>query len=377
VSTPSDSPNQSGRVSRGTLLKRTGAIALGTSLFSMGDPLTVLAVQTKRTALKPDGDLAYFNWAQYINPKLLRGFEKEYGVKVKESNFTNMETMLAKIRAGVKYDVAFPEAQTAAQLVQAKLLAPLDHAKLTNWGQVNEAFHNPWYDAGAKFTVPYAIWTTGIAYRTDKVKGMTKSWNDLWNHPEAAKHTYLLDDFREVIGMGLLKTGTDDVNSKSSSAVGKAQSEILKLKPRLRGFTSLNTEMANGTSWLTHMWSGTVYQALLASKHPELLHYQVNKEGIPVGSDTMVAFKNAPHPNTATLFIDYMLRAEVAAKNSNFISFANSNAASWPMVDAAVKNNPGIFPTPEAMKKLVPDLPETAEFTRQLTRTWTRFRTGK
>ena len=121
VSTPPDSPNQSGRVSRGTLLKRTGAIALGTSLFSMGDPLTVLAVQTKRTALKPDGDLAYFNWAQYINPKLLRGFEKEYGVKVKESNFTNMETMLAKIRAGVKYDVAFPEAQTAAQLVQAKL----------------------------------------------------------------------------------------------------------------------------------------------------------------------------------------------------------------------------------------------------------------
>jgi spermidine/putrescine transport system substrate-binding protein len=321
VSTPPDSPNQSGRVSRGTLLKRTGAIALGTSLFSMGDPLTVLAVQTKRTALKPDGDLAYFNWAQYINPKLLRGFEKEYGVKVKESNFTNMETMLAKVRAGVKYDVAFPEAQTAAQLVQAKLLAPLDHDALANWGQVNEAFHNPWYDAGAKFTVPYAIWTTGIAYRTDKVKGMTGSWKDLWNHPEAAKHTYLLDDFREVLGMGLLATGTKDVNSKSSSAVGKAQSEILKLKPRLRGFTSLNTEMANGTSWLTHMWSGTVYQALLASKHPELLKYQVNKEGIPVGSDTMVQFKNAPHPNTASLFIDYMLRPENSSANVKVIGY--------------------------------------------------------
>ena len=121
MSTPTDSPNQPGRVNRGTLLKRTAGIALGTSLYSFGDPLTVLAVQTKPKALKPDGDLAYFNWAQYINPKLLRGFEKEYGVKVKESNFTNMETMLAKMRAGVKYDVAFPEAQTAAQLVKAKL----------------------------------------------------------------------------------------------------------------------------------------------------------------------------------------------------------------------------------------------------------------
>ena len=213
MSTPSDRPNQPARVSRGTLLKRTGAIALGTSLYSMGDPLTVLATQMTPKALKPDGDLAYFNWAQYIDPKLLRGFEKAYKVKVKESNFTNMENMLAKLRSGVKYDVAFPEAQTASQLVRAKFVAELDHDKLVNWPQVNSAFHNPWYDAGAKHSVPYAIWTTGITYRTDKVKGMTGSWNDLWNHPEAAKHTYLLDDFHEVLAMGLLKTGTKDVNS--------------------------------------------------------------------------------------------------------------------------------------------------------------------
>ena len=67
--------------------------------------------------------------------------------------------------------------------------------------------------------------------------------------------------------------------------------------------------MANGTSWLTHMWSGTVYQALLVMKHPETLHYQTNKEGVPVGSDTMVVLKNAPHPNTAQLFLNWMLRA--------------------------------------------------------------------
>jgi spermidine/putrescine transport system substrate-binding protein len=295
MSTPSDDTTPTTRISRGSLLKRSAAIALGTSLYSMGDPLTVLAVETRRKALKPDGDLAYFNWAQYIDPKLLRGFEKEYKVKVNESNFTNMETMLAKLRSGVKYDVAFPEAQTAAQLVKAGFLANLDHDKLVNWGQVNSAFHNPWYDPNAKHSVPYAIWTTGIAYRSDKVKGMTGSWNDLFSHPEAAKHTYLLDDFREVIGMGLLETGTKDVNSKSSSAVAKAQAKILSLKPRLRGFTSVNTEMANGTSWLTHMWSGTVYQALLVMKHPETLKYQTNKEGIPVGSDTMVQLKNAPH----------------------------------------------------------------------------------
>ena len=149
MSTPSDPSKQPTRVDRGTLLKRTAGIALGTSLYSMGDPLTVLGAQLTPKALKPDGDLAYFNWAQYIDPKLLRGFEKEYKVKVNESNFTNMETMLAKLRSGVKYDVAFPEAQTAAQLVKANFLAPLDRSKITNWSQVNSAFHKLSYDAGS------------------------------------------------------------------------------------------------------------------------------------------------------------------------------------------------------------------------------------
>ena len=93
--------------------------------------------------------------------------------------------------------------------------------------------------------------------------------------------------------------------------------------------------------------------------------------------DNMAIPGDASHVKNAHLFIDYMLRAEVAAKNSNFISFANSNAASWPLVNPEIKNNPGIFPTPEMMPKLVPDLPESAEFTRTLTRSWTRFRTGK
>jgi len=364
MSTPPDSSKTSTRIDRGTLLKRSGAIALGTSLFSFGDPLTVLAAQTSRKALKPDGDLAYFNWAQYINPKLLRGFEKEYGVKVNESNFTNMETMLAKLRSGVKYDVAFPEAQTAAQLVKANFLAPLNHSNIANYSQVNPAFHNPWYDAGAKYTVPYAIWTTGIAWRTDKVKGMTGSWNDLWNHPEAANHTYLLDDMREVIGMGLLDTGTHDVNSTSSSAIAKSQARVLQLKKRLRGFTSLNTEMANGSSWLTHMWSGTVYQALLVMKHPETLHYQTNKEGIPVGSDTMVQLKNAPHPNTATLFLNYMLRPENSAANVKVIGYPMMTKSGLATYDALTKKYPWLKVTADEVQngqKFKPQDPKTLQ----------------
>ena len=107
------------------------------------------------------------------------------------------------------------------------------------------------------------------------------------------------------------------------------------------------------------------------------IKYNIPKEGGVMYFDNMAVPADASHVKNAHIFINYMLRAEVAAKNSNFISFANSNPASWPLVNPEVKQNPGIFPTPEMMTKLVPDLPETAEFTRSLTRTWTRFRTGK
>ncbi len=308
-------------IDRRRFLKRAAGVALGTSLYSFGDPLTVLAARTRPKALKPDGDLLYFNWAQYIDPGLLKGFAKEYKVQVHEANFTNMQGMLAKLRAGVRYDVTFPEAQFADQLVRAGVLLPLDQSKLSNFGQVAKPFRSPWYDPQAQHSVPYSIWTTGVAWRSDKVHGMRKSWNDLWRHPESAGHTFLLDDYQEVIGMSLLRDRVANINSTNPSDVNGATGGVLKLKPRLRGFTSVNTEMVNGTSWLTHMWSGTVYQALLVMKHPETLHYQVNKEGIPVGSDTIVIPKNAPHPNTAMLFLDYMLRPESSAANTKAIGY--------------------------------------------------------
>lgn len=320
MSTSQNPPTEGKGMDRRRFLKGAGGIALGASLYSFGDPLTVLAAQTKPKALAPDGDLQYFNWAQYINQALLKGFAKEYKVQVHESNFTNMQGMLAKLRAGVRYDVTFPEAQFADQLVRANVLMPIDHAKLSNFGQIAAPFRNPWYDPNAQHSVPYSIWTTGIAWRTDKVPAMTGSWNDLWNHPGAAGHTFLLDDFQEVIGMSLLRNH-NNINSSNPTEVTNAANQVLKVKPRLRGFTSVNTEMANGTSWLTHMWSGTVYQALLVMKHPETLHYQLNKEGLVVGSDTIVIPKNAQHPNTALLFIDYMLRPENSSANVKLIGY--------------------------------------------------------
>ena len=122
--------------------------------------------------------------------------------------------------------------------------------------------------------------------------------------------------------------------------------------------------MANGTSWLTHMWSGTVYQALLVMKHPETLHYQTNKEGIPVGSDTMVQLKNAPHPNTATLFLNYMLRPENSSANVKTIGYPMMTAAGLKTYDGLTKKYPWLKVTTDEVEhgqRFKPQDPKTLQ----------------
>jgi spermidine/putrescine transport system substrate-binding protein len=173
--------------------------------------------------------------------------------------------------------------------------------------------------------------------------------------------------------MGLLDTGTKDVNSTSASAVGKSQKRILQLKSRLRGFTSLNTEMANGSSWLTHMWSGTVYQALLVMKHPETLHYQINKEGVPVGSDTMVILKNAPHPNTAQLFLNWMLRPENSAANVKQIGYPMMTTSGLKTYDTLTKKYPWLRVTTGEVEHGQKFRPQDAKTLQLWTTAWSKI----
>src|SRR4051794_8363391 len=119
---------------------------------------------------EPDGDLVYFNWSEYLDPKLMKAFEKRYGVKVRESNFDSMQGMMAKLRSGNRYDVIFPTSEWVDRLRKANQLLRIDQGQLKNAGAVYDYFAKPWYDPGADHTVPYAMYATGIIYRADKVK---------------------------------------------------------------------------------------------------------------------------------------------------------------------------------------------------------------
>src|SRR6185437_12537376 len=247
----------------GTALWLTAACGAGSTAVQSPKPL----VYPKAVI---DGDLEYFNWAEYLNPDVIKGFEKQYGVKVHETNFDNMQSMMAKLNAGIAYDVTFPTNDFVNELVKADALTPIDHTQLTNWSEVPSYFSNPWYDPHANYSVPYALWTTGICWRTDKVPDtMAGSWNDLWTlAPKYSGKMFLLDDFQETLGMSLLRNHKD-VNSGNRGDLDQAVVELLKIKPNVRQFVSNEIPgLVDGTAWISHAWSGDVYQVISQADDP-------------------------------------------------------------------------------------------------------------
>lgn len=348
------------RMNRRTFLGVAGAgaaaAALGAGLAGCGAKSPSSSGASELASIKPkvDGDLNYFNWSEYLNPAIITGFEKEYGVKVHQTYFDNMSGMMAKIRAGVAYDVTFPEAVEAYQLREGGYLLAYDHSELSSWKQVIPFFHNPWYDPQSLHTVPYVLWTTGIAWNSQKVPNMTGSWNDLWDHPEAKGYIELLNDMHEVLGMALLRLGYD-FNSVDPGQLSNAVDAVLQLKPSLRGFTSDDQiTMASGQVWIQHAWSGDVWLALSRMKASEKKYwkYETCKEGVPVGNDTIVIMKDAPHPGTALLFIDWVLAH--AADNVGYTGYSMPTTAGIDAFGKVVSEYPSLNVTTEMLTHGVP-----------------------
>jgi spermidine/putrescine transport system substrate-binding protein len=284
-----------------------------------------------------DGDLNLFNWSQYMDPGTIDKFAKHYGIKVNTPYFDNMEDMLTKLNAGVSYDLTFPTMDYAVNLIKAGALLPIDHTQLANWSQVPAYFNDPWYDPKATYSAPYAIWTTGIMWRSNQVQGMTGSWNDFWTQaPTYHDKMFLLNDYQEVLGMSLLRKGFD-INSGDKSQLDTAVQEVLNIRSGLRGFeTDDITNMVNGTAWIHHAWSGDAYQVISQVNDPQNIQYETGKEGVPTGNDTFVIPKNAQHPGTALKFIDWMLDPVNASANVDYFGYPQVSTAGLARYQATI-----------------------------------------
>ena len=334
-----------------------------------------------------------YNWSDYIDPAALEDFTKETGVKVNYEVMDSNELLETKLVAGrTGYDVVVPSASFLARQIKAGIYMKLDKTKLPNIRNLDPEITKRLevFDPGNEHAVNYMWGTSGVAYNEEAINAAmpnapVDSFAMFWDPKVISKFAKcgvsVLDAPSEVVGTVLIYLGRD-ANSEKPEDLKAAEKVLMSVRPYIRTINSAPyiEQLANGEVCLVLGWSGDVLQSKSRAeeaKKPFHIKYNIPKEGAVMFFDNMAIPGDASHVKNAYLFIDYMLRAEVAAKNSNFINYANSNAASWPLVNPEIKNNPGIFPTPEVMPKLVPDLPESAEFTRTLTRTWTRFRTGK
>ena len=334
-----------------------------------------------------------YNWSDYIDPAMVEAFTAETGIKVNYDVFDSNEVLETKLLAGkTGYDVVVPGAAFMERQIKAGVFRKLDRALLANWDNLDKeilarvALHDP----GNEYSVNHMWGTTGLGYNETKVlaidpKAPVDSWNLVFEPKEAAKFKdcgiSFLDAPTEMLKAVLAWKGKDP-NSQNADDLKIAEEVLVAVRPYVRMIHSSNyiDALANGEICIAVGWSGDVLQARDRAAEVGqgvVIKYSVPKEGTIVWFDMYAIPADAPHPNNAHAFINYMMRPEVAAKNSNFVNYATGNAASLPLVDESVRNDPGVYPPAEVKAKLFPDLAATDDFTRLVNRSWTRFTTGQ
>ena len=229
------------RMSRRDALKVGGGLALAASLSAcgVGNGSATSSKSATEATIEPkiDGDLVYFNYAQYINPSLVKQFEQKHGIQVRESYYDSMPAMMTKLGSGNHYDLVFPSAEFADKLIKANRLLEIPRDKVPAAADIYPYYDDPWYDPGSAHTLPYSLYLTGLGYRADKIDTMTGSWRDLVN-PQADGRSFILDDFQEGIGMANLVNGYDlnaveqDQLDEASGLPGRAEARPARLQHR-------------------------------------------------------------------------------------------------------------------------------------------------
>ena len=335
-----------------------------------------------------------YNWSDYIDPKVLDAFTKETGIKVVYDTYDNNEILETKLLAGRSgYDVVAPSGPFLQRLIRAGVFQPLDKARIPNlvhaWPEI--AARLATYDPGNTYAVDYMWGTTGIGVNLAQVRerlGASQplnTWSLVLNPGLMAKlkdcGVMLLDSPEDLIP-SLLPFYGFKPDSKRWDDISQVTDALFKVRGSVRKFHSSEyiNGLANGDLCLAVGYSGDVMQARKRAeeaKNGVEIGYVIPREGALMWFDAFAIPKDAPHPAEAHLFLDYMMRPEVAAANTNFVSYASGNAAARKFVKPEILANPGIYPDEATMQRLAINTAWDDRTQRYVTRLWTRVRTGR
>ena len=378
---------------------RTLGLTIATVILAACNQAPPTATQTATTAtpVAPAAEekvLNIYNWSDYIGEDTIANFEKETGIKVTYDVFDSNEILEAKLVSGnTGYDLVVPSLQYLSRQVQAGVFQPLDKSKLTNYGNLDPEImaRIATLDPGNAHALNWLWGTTGIGYNVAKVKAAlgpnapVDSWDLIFKTENISKlkgcGVAVLDTPQEIMTAALMYLG-EDPNSFDEAVIRKGEALLTKIRPYITEFNSSEyiNELANGDICVAVGWSGDIFQAATRAEEAKNgieVKYNIPKEGAAMWFDMMAIPKDAKHPNNAHLFLNYILRPEVMAGISNYVAYANANKASTPMVDKSVLENPGVYPSPDTMKKLYTFAVLPPDVDRLYTRIWTKLKTGK
>lgn len=288
--------------------------------------------------------LTIYNWGDYLDPSLIKKFEKETGYHVQYETFDSNEAMYTKIKqGGTSYDIAIPSDYMIQKMKKQHLLKPLDHSKIKGMDNLASYTLNQQFDYGNKYSIPYFFGTLGIVYNEKLLpKGVKiEHWRDLWN-PKLKNNVMLFDGAREIISISLLKNGYD-LNSTNTKELEKAKKDLNTLAPNVKALVADEMKMylTNEEAAVGVTFSG---EAMTMMANNPNLRYIVPSEGSNLWFDNIVIPKTAKNIKGAYAFINFMLDPINAKKNAEYIGYATPNKKAQDDLPDDIRNNPAIYP---------------------------------
>lgn len=337
-------------------------------------------------------ELSIYNWADYLGESTIADYERETGASVTLDFYDSNEVLETKLLTGASgYDVVFPAVSNAQRVFQAGALHPIDPARLSNYGNLNPDILASLdkLPGGRAMGVPYTWGTIGLAYNSAMIEerlgtDVITSWDVLFDPETSAKLAdcgiAVLDSPVEMVSVALNYLGADPY-SDATADLDKVRSLFDAIAPSIRYFHNqkASTDLPSGNVCLAVMYSGDagISQArAMEAENGVEIQYSIPTEGTLMWIDLMSIPDDSQHVDEAYRFLDYMLQPEVIAGVTNYVYFANANAAADAFVDEAILTDPGIYPDKATLQRLFPDRSVGAKTLRNRNRLWTRIKSG-
>jgi spermidine/putrescine transport system substrate-binding protein len=337
-------------------MSRTGRRAVGLGGVFLALAGALLGSVCSKSPSERSRQLNVYTWSEYIDPAIPADFEKETGIKVRVSVYESTEEMMAKLhQAGGsdQYDLLVVSDYALPVLERLELIRPLELAKVPNRVNLSPQFQSPPYDAGNRYSIPYLWGTIGLMYRKDRGAGIEPTWAAVFEPDHQLGPFVLIDSMRDMLAVAAKYKG-HSINSRIGEQVRAVGEVVLAAKknPNCLGFeggVGGKNKVVSGDAALAIVYNGDAVRAMNEDNNVDFV---IPREGSVIWVDAMAIPAGAPNMEGAHKFINYLLEAKTGARLANFIRYASPNAAALPLVNAADRNNPKIYPPEELMKRL-------------------------